>query len=38
VAEPLSSGFDGVARRLIQPERKTIMTTKDKNAKPGISY
>jgi Homeodomain-like domain len=37
VAEPLSSGFDGVARRLIQPERKTSMTAKDKIARRKLS-
>jgi hypothetical protein len=37
VAEPLSSGFDGVARRRIEPERKTTMTAKDKMARRKLS-
>jgi transposase InsO family protein len=37
VAEPLSSGFDGVANQPIEPERKTIMTTKEKIARRKLS-
>jgi transposase InsO family protein len=37
VAEPLSSGFDGVVETTIEPKRKTIMTTKDKIARRKLS-
>jgi transposase InsO family protein len=37
VAEPLSSGFDGVANQPIEPERKTTMTSKDKIARRKLS-
>jgi transposase InsO family protein len=37
VAEPLSSGFDGVVETTIEPKRKTIMTAKDKLARRKLS-
>jgi hypothetical protein len=37
VAEPLSSGFDGVATRPFEPEQKTTMTAKDKIARRKLS-
>jgi hypothetical protein len=37
VAEPLSSGVDGVAARRIEPERKTTMTANDKIARRKLS-
>jgi transposase InsO family protein len=37
VAEPLSSGFDGVATRRIEPKRKANMTAKDKIARRKLS-
>ena len=37
MAEPLSSRFDGVATRRIEPERKTTMTAKDKIARRKLS-
>jgi Winged helix-turn helix len=37
VAKPLSSGFDGVVETTIEPERKTIMTSKDKMARRKLS-
>jgi transposase InsO family protein len=37
VAEPLSSGFDGVATRRIKPKRKANMTAKDKIARRKLS-
>jgi hypothetical protein len=37
VAKPLSSGFDGVATRPIEPKRKANMTSPDKIARRKLS-